>query len=71
MSIFAVIVEGTVKPAGTLELNAKINLPADQVHVTVEPIVEPGESIDQQRFSNLMESIWKAQIDARQTIRTR
>ena len=37
MSAVTVVVEGAVRPDGTLEVSQKVDLPAGRVHVTVEP----------------------------------
>jgi hypothetical protein len=35
----ALVVQGTVKPDGTLELNQKLALPAGPVQITIQPIL--------------------------------
>lgn len=52
------VVEGTIKPDGTLELEDKVNLPAGKVQVTMVPIPElPRED----PFWQLMQRIWAGQ----------
>ena len=68
MNAAAVVVDGTVQPDGTLEVNQKVNLPAGRVHVTIEPVAEP---VQPDRFWTMMESIWAAQLAAGRTPRTR
>jgi hypothetical protein len=58
MSATPVEVEGTLKPDGTLELDARINLPAGRVRVTVQPLA-PVSSPDP--FLARMEGIWAEQ----------
>ena len=41
MSLSEVIVEGTLTPAGTLELDQKPNLAPGRVRVIVQPLAEP------------------------------
>ena len=55
MSAAAVIVEGVVKPDGTLEVAGKLDLPAGRVQVTVQPVTEPTQP---DRFWKMMESLW-------------
>jgi hypothetical protein len=55
MSGAAVVVRGVVKSDGTLEVSEKLDLPAGQVRVTVQPL---GESPQSGRFWAMMESIW-------------
>ncbi len=58
MSSPTVVVEGTIKPDGTLELQEKVNLPAGKVQVTMVPMPElPRDD----PFWGLMESIWAGQ----------
>ena len=49
------IVEGAVKPDGTLELPQKLDLPAGRVQVTVRSMTEPTRP---DRFWEMMESLW-------------
>jgi hypothetical protein len=53
-----VIVEGTVKADGTLEVSEKINLPAGKVQVTLVPLAELPED---DPFWQRMEAIWADQ----------
>ena len=55
MSVAPVIVEGVVKPDGTLEVPQKLALPAGRVQVTVQSVTGPTQP---DRFWKLMESIW-------------
>jgi hypothetical protein len=50
-----VIVQGTLKPDGTLELEQKPKLPPGRVRVTVETVTEPTRP---DRFWAMMEQIW-------------
>ncbi len=68
MNTAAVVVEGTVRPDGTLEVTQKVDLPAGRVHVTVEPVPEP---VQPDRFWAMMESIWSAQLTRGRAPRTR
>jgi hypothetical protein len=52
------IVEGTIRPDGTLELLGKVNLPAGKVQVTVVPMPEPPQD---DPFWQLMQGIWAGQ----------
>ena len=53
-----IVVEGTVKAAGTLEVQEKLNLPAGQVQVTLVPIAEPPTD---DPFWHRMQAIWTGQ----------
>jgi hypothetical protein len=68
MNPTAVVVEGTVQPEGTLEVTQKVDLPAGPVHVTVQPVAEP---VQPERFWEMMESIWAAQLASDRVRRTR
>jgi hypothetical protein len=57
MSQTAIIVQGVVKPDGTLELDEKLNVPAGRVQVVVQPL--PDLSSDP--FWQTMEAIWARQ----------
>lgn len=53
-----VIVEGTVRADGTLEVQEKVNLPAGKVQVTLVPLPElPADD----PFWQLMRGIWSGQ----------
>jgi hypothetical protein len=54
MSVQA-IVQGILKPDGTLELDQKPNLSPGRVRVTVEPVTEPARP---DRFWAMMQQIW-------------
>jgi hypothetical protein len=68
MNPTAVVVEGMVQPGGTLEVTQKVDLPAGPVHVTVQPVAEP---VQPERFWEMMESIWAAQLASGRIRRTR
>jgi hypothetical protein len=68
MSTVSVIVEGVVKPDGTLEVPQKLDLPAGRVQVTVQWVTEPTQP---DRFWNMMESIWADLRAGGRTPRTR
>ena len=55
MNTATTIVEGIVKPDGTLEVPHKLNLPAGPVQVTVRSVPSPTQP---ERFWKMMESIW-------------
>ena len=55
------MVQGTLKPDGTLELDQKPNLSPGRVRVTVEPVTEPTRP---DRFWAMLEQIW-ADLKAR------
>jgi hypothetical protein len=58
MSDRPVIVEGTLRPDGTLELDGKVDLPPGRVQVIVQPLPAlPGDDPFWQR----MEGIWRGQ----------
>jgi hypothetical protein len=54
----AVVIQGVVKPDGTLELPEKINLPAGRVQVTVAPLPELPKN---DPFWQMMQRIWEGQ----------
>jgi hypothetical protein len=58
VSIPLIVVNGTVKPDGTLELEEKVPLPAGPVQVTVQPLPELP---DDDPFWQRMRAIWDAQ----------
>lgn len=61
MSANSIVMQGMVKPDGTLELYGKIPLPAGKVQVTVETIsLTPAEH----PFWKLMQGIWAARAQA-------
>jgi len=57
MSQTAIVVQGTVKADGTLELAEKLNVPAGRVQVIIQPL--PDLSGDP--FLQRMEAIWAGQ----------
>ena len=58
MSTPIAVVEGTVNPDGTLELQGKVNLPAGKVQVTLVPMPELPQD---DPFWQLMRGIWSGQ----------
>jgi hypothetical protein len=56
MNTATTVVEGIVKPDGTLEVPHKLNLPAGPVQVTVRSVPTPTQP---KRFWTMMESIWE------------
>jgi hypothetical protein len=52
------VVEGTVNPDGTLELQEKVHLPAGKVQVTLVPVPELPQD---DPFWQLMRAIWAGQ----------
>jgi hypothetical protein len=58
MSNHLLVIEGTLRPDGTLELDEKINLPAGRVQVIVQPLPQlPPDDPFWQR----MQAMWAAQ----------
>jgi hypothetical protein len=53
-----IVIQGIVKPDGTLELQEKVNLPAGQVQVTVTPLPELPKD---DPFWQMMQGIWADQ----------
>ncbi len=53
-----VIVEGTLKPDGSLELDGKLNLPPGRVQLIVQPLPQLPKD---DPFWQTMERIWAAQ----------
>lgn len=62
MSLSEVVIEGTLKPDGTLELDQKPNLPAGRVTVVLrlETAVKSPRPLDD-TFFQMMEEIWAGQ----------
>ena len=58
MSTPIAVIEGTIKPDGTLELQDKVNLPAGKVQVTVVPMPELSPD---DPFRQMMRGIWAGQ----------
>jgi hypothetical protein len=58
MSATHVVVEGTVKPDGSLELDSKLELPPGRVQLIVQPLPELPED---DPFWQMMRGIWAAQ----------
>ena len=68
MSATHVVVEGTVKPDGTLELDSKLSLPPGRVQLIVQPLPElPKDN----PFWQMMERIWAARGGRTQPTRHR
>jgi hypothetical protein len=57
MSQTAIVVQGIVRPDGTLQLDERLNVPAGRVQVVVQPL--PDVSSDP--FWQGMEAIWAGQ----------
>jgi hypothetical protein len=57
MSATPIVIQGTVKPDGTLELEGKVPLPAGKVSVTLQPIPEWPEG---NPFFEMVKGIWAA-----------
>ena len=57
MNATAIVVRGTVKPDGTLELEGQLPLPAGKVQVTVEPLSLAPQN---HPFWQLLQEIWAA-----------
>jgi hypothetical protein len=68
MSGATLIVEGVVKPDGTLEVPQKLDLPAGRVQVTVRSMAEATQP---DRFWKMMESLWADLRTGGRTPRTR
>jgi hypothetical protein len=58
MSQSIAVIEGTIRPDGTLELPGKVNLPAGKVQVTLVPLPELAGT---DPFWQLVEGIWAGQ----------
>jgi hypothetical protein len=46
MSAASIVVDGTVKPDGTLELDQLVKLPAGRVRITIQPVPERTQGQD-------------------------
>jgi hypothetical protein len=68
MSAAPLIVEGIVKPDGTLEVPQKLDLPPGRVQVAVQPLTDPTRP---DRFWRMMESLWADLGTGGRTPRTR
>ena len=55
MSATHVVVEATLKPDGSLELDSKLNLPPGRVQLIVQPLAERPKD---DPFWQMMEKIW-------------
>jgi hypothetical protein len=58
MSANTVVIQGVVKPDGTLELEGKVPLPAGKVQVTLQPVPELPEG---DPFFDMLKGIWATQ----------
>jgi hypothetical protein len=67
MSATHVVVEGTLKPDGSLELDSKLNLPPGRVQLIVQPLPELPKD---DPFWQMMERIWAARAAAELTPRS-
>jgi hypothetical protein len=56
MSTNAVVMQGVVKPDGTLQIDGKIPLPAGRVNVTLEPTPSPEET---DPFLAMLQRVWE------------
>ncbi len=61
MSATHVVVEGTLKPDGSLELDSKLNLPPGRVQLIVQPLPDLP---DDDPFWQMMHRIWAARREA-------
>ena len=59
MSSKHVMVEGTLKPDGTLVLDGKLNLPPGRVQLIVQPLTEAPKD---DPFWQMMKGIWAARM---------
>jgi len=66
MSATHVVVEGTLKPDGSLELDSKLDLPPGRVQLIVQPLPELPKD---DPFWQMMEGIWAARAAAGRTPR--
>ena len=66
MSATHVVVEGTLKPDGSLELDSKLNLPPGRVQLIVQPLPELPKD---DPFWQMMQRIWAARTAAELTPR--
>ena len=58
MSLVEIVVEGTLKPDGSLELDQKPNLAPGRVRITVQAIADLP---DDDPFWSMLKSIWEEQ----------
>ncbi len=67
MSLTETVIEGTLKPDGTLELDHKPNLPPGRVTVRMQPsaVLPEGDP-----FFDMLKGIWAARAQAGLTPRT-
>ena len=66
MSLAEIVIEGTLKPDGTLELDEKPNLPAGRVTVVLRQDVEATLPKDDP-FWQRMQAIWAIPLAAKNT----
>ena len=67
MSLTETVIEGTLKPDGTLELDQKPNLPPGRVTVRMQPLAVLPEG---DPFFDMLKGIWTARAQAGLTPRT-
>jgi hypothetical protein len=67
MSATHVVVEGTLKPDGSLELDDKLDLPPGRVQLIVQPLPELPKD---DPFWQMMQGIWAARAAAGRTPRS-
>ena len=68
MSTNTIVIQGVVKPDGTLELEGKVPLPAGRVSVTLQPVPHSQET---DPFFEMLRGIWAARERAGLRPRTR
>jgi hypothetical protein len=61
-----IVVQGTIKPDGTLELDQTVPMPAGRVLVTVQPAIQPAQD---DPFWQRMQAIWNDQQGRRELSR--
>jgi hypothetical protein len=66
-----VVIQGVVKPDGTLELEGKVPLPAGKVTVTLQPVTQVPYSQENDPFFQMLWSIRAAREQAGLRPRTR
>jgi hypothetical protein len=67
MNATHVVVEATLKPDGSLELDSKLNLPPGRVQLIVQPLFELPKD---DPFWQMMQRIWAARAAAELTPRS-
>jgi hypothetical protein len=66
MSATHLVIAGTIKPDGSLELDSKLELPPGRVQLIVQPLPELPED---DPFWRMMKGIWAARREAELTAR--